>query len=169
MTHELTLKVGSPNLLRDHLRRAAEMAGLGTNVWNTLSDAAEQIERQVEPVIKEPEVFGSIVRASAPAQRTAEGLLWQMAPQNGKHYWESEYGAVEVWSELTDVEVLRVGLGEIPSDSQKDAQDDAYMLGRTELRSRIHERLLQMLDVAITRERKNALEKAIQAVEELAP
>lgn len=112
MTHELTLKVGSPHLLRDHLRRAAEMAGLGTNVWNTLTDAAEQIEKQVKPAIEEPKEFGSIVRAiSGPS---VYGTLWQMAPGHGEHYWQDAHGCVEVWSELTDVEVLRVGLGPEP-------------------------------------------------------
>lgn len=139
---------------------------------------AKQVEDQMpKPVVAEPEAFGSVVRA------TTKGLRckWQRSPLNGTHYWQSEFGDVEVWSELTDVEVLRVGLGEPTRDYSAtedldpdcDCEQVAYRkgvdAGWNAARGRIHVRLRELLEEAITSERKNAFEKAIQAVEDLAP
>lgn len=133
-----------------------------------LLEIINAIEDQVKPAVEEPEAFGSIVRARYPGNQT-DSCLWQMAPEGrGRHYWESEYGAVEVWSELTDVEVLRVGLGEQSADVEK-LREEAWDEGARELAAQISTRLQNLLADAITGERKNAFEKAIQAVEELAP
>jgi hypothetical protein len=174
MTHEITLKVGSPHQLRDHILRAAGHCTPGGSVRHTLEDLLAQIEEQMpKPAVPEPKAFGSIVRASIGA---LEDVLWQRTPMNGKHYWESETGAVEVWSELTDVEVLRVGLGESdplnPAEmfqSEQDALNNAFDAGFSACRSVVHQTLRAMHESAITAERIDALEKAIQAVEELAP
>lgn len=69
---------------------------------------ADELRGQLKPAVEEPQEFASVVRATS----HGEPMLWQKTPMHGKHYWESETGAVEVWSELTDVEVLRVGVGE---------------------------------------------------------
>jgi hypothetical protein len=49
------------------------------------------------------------------------------------------------------------------------AEREAYTNGARDMAARIHASLVAQLAVAISAERKNALEKAIQAVEELAP
>ena len=74
-----------------------------------VDELRDQLRAQVKPPIDEPEAFGSLVHARE-RYNNAPLLLWQKCPERGKHYWMSETGAVEVWSELTDVEVLRVGL-----------------------------------------------------------
>lgn len=77
---------------------------------DAIQKRADSIEEQVKPTVPEPDQFGSIVRATCGPGLV--GILWQHSPMQGKHYWESETGAVEVWPELTDVEVLRIGVGE---------------------------------------------------------
>lgn len=124
-----------------------------------LSQLADMIEEQVKPAIEEPTKFGSIVSAPLDGER----VLWTPNPRVGAHYWISATGFSEVWSELTDVEVLRVGLGDVVDvvsiaiQGYSDAKSDALAKLRVQRSG------------AITSERKNALEKAIQAVEELAP
>lgn len=159
------------------------------------------IEEQVKPAIEEPTEFGSIVRARYPVQpENSERPLWQLSPAHGKHYWISQAGELEVWSELTDVEVLRVGLGDdlyprpdgdvivlgpetfkAPNGSVISHKGENYYptdanaitigvgSGKAIMAGRIHNRLQKLLAEAITAERKHAYEKAIQAVEELAP
>lgn len=137
--------------------------GAGESVLaNLLRDLRDSIEEQVKPAIDEPQEFTSVVRATS----HGEPMLWQKTPMHGKHYWESETGAVEVWSELTDVEVLRVGLGEAPDN---ESYRKGFEFGMREMNTQIHLRHLEQLAESITSERKNALEKAIQTVEELAP
>lgn len=84
-----------------------------SDAMKRLASLADSIEEQVKPVIEEPTAFGSVVRAIS-GEVSVGGTLWQMATGHGAHYWEDEHGCVEVWSELTDVEVLRVGLGQEP-------------------------------------------------------
>lgn len=126
---------------------------------------ADQIEGQVKPSVEEPEAFGSIVRAVCLGG--TEPQLWQRSYGDGKHYWESATGVFDVWSDLTDVEVLRVGLGEVPSDSQKAAQDDAYVLGAADMKARVRKQFIQLASSAITSERKEAWRQAIEAIEAL--
>jgi hypothetical protein len=83
---------------------------------------ADSIEEQVKPVIEEPTAFGSILRASC--EPGLRGVFWQKSPMHGKHYWESTGGALALWSELTDVEVLRVGIGESPGDAYARGYED---------------------------------------------
>lgn len=153
------------------IRRAAEVLRAAN-----LQLMAEDIEAQLPPAVDEPLAFGSLIRAGSPR---VTAILWQKAPdRRGQHYWESEMGDVEVWSELTDVEVLRVGLGEPESVATQisrmsrfahEADKDAFDAGFDACRAGAHQKLCALLADAITSERKNAYEKAIQAVEELAP
>lgn len=91
-------------------------------------ELARQIQMSLRTV-QEPTAFGSIVRAS---YANSDRMLWQRDPHR-TNYWESETGAVEVWSELTDVEVLRVGIGEQSDEWQRldvaNAQTEAYSRG----------------------------------------
>lgn len=115
-------------------------------------EIAAAIEEQVKPAVEEPLDFGSLVRASNPERKN---VLWQQAPHIGGHYWINAYRDVEVWSELTDVEVLRVGLG---GDH-----------GARGIVNQIHECLQKLLVKTPLVVEQRAYEKAIQAVEELAP
>lgn len=69
---------------------------------------------------------------------------------------------------LTEIQTELVGLQE-----RRDIEADAYKVGErigaTVMNGKIHNRLQEQLREAITSERKSALERAIQAVEELAP
>lgn len=81
-----------------------------TSALGESSRVARQVREQMpKPVVEEPEAFGSIVRAVCPFG--TESQLWQRSYGEGKHYWESENGVIDVWSDLTHVEVLRVGIG----------------------------------------------------------
>lgn len=96
---DFTIHLDDPQDAIENLRRAG---GMGL---------AAQIEAQLPTApVEEPTEFGSIVAARVDAHW--EQVQWHVSPMNGKHYWESEFGAVGLWSELRDVEVLRVGIGE---------------------------------------------------------
>jgi hypothetical protein len=116
-------------------------------------------EEKVKPAVEEPEDFGSVVRAAAP-DWTTRPLLWQKTPAAGKHYWESETGVIEVWSELTNVEVLRVGIG---TESSTPHSDD-YLEGRQDIAGAIRQDIAALRAEAITAERKDAYDKALAAV-----
>ena len=60
-------------------------------------------------------------------------------------------------------------VGEAPESADTAAFDDGFYEGKREMNAQILSCLRVMLRAAITAERKDALEKAIQAVEELAP
>jgi hypothetical protein len=116
---------------------------------------AEDIERQVKPAVEEPTAFGSIVRANcAPGLR---GVFWQKAPIQRKHYWESTGGAVALWSELTNVEVLRVGIG-------NGDQGDGYHTGRSDFAEAMRRDLSALRADAIGAERKHAYDTALATV-----
>jgi hypothetical protein len=121
---------------------------------------AESIEEQVKPAIEEPTEFGSLVRARSFGPLS---MLWQRSPVNGKHYWESENGAVDVWSELTDVEVLRVGIGE----NDDFAVGEAFTAGVRNTVARGTRVLKGFRDQALTAERKDAYQNAINVLREL--
>lgn len=130
----------------------------------------EQTGEQVKPAIEEPEAFGSLVRATAGnTNYPLPTYLWQRSPMNGKHYWESETGVVEVWSELTDVTVLRVGLGVADEEKLDASFNDGLHEGQRDMNTRIHARLVSLHDLEVLKLRQRGLEKAMQAVEELAP
>jgi len=171
MTHVITLQVGSPHVLRDHLRKAAECYDLGTNTRHTLEDAIAQIDEQVKPAIEEPTEFGSIVRAS----ENLGTWLWQKTPAHGKHYWESETGACAVWSELSDIEVLRVGIGEPAAKSKETlaAYDEGYGNGQyagfSQALGSAAGKVSTLRAEAITSERKNAYDVVLNLLAELQP
>lgn len=124
---------------------------------------AEEIREQIpKPVIEEPLEFGSLIRAEAPHHYRA---LWTPSPTSGDHYWMSEKGYVEVWSELTDVEVLRVGL----HDPDPNSYDDGVLEGKREMNTAIHGRVISLLEGTLLKERATAYEHVLKAVEELAP
>lgn len=144
------------------IRRAAEVLRAAH-----LDLMAEDVEAQFpKPAVDEPEQFGSIVRAKSPQDPQAD-LLWTPTPRR-RHYWMSVSGLCEVWSELTEVEVLRVGVGELPSKSQKAAQDnDAYLQGYGDFAAKVRRDLSALRAEAIGAERKDAYDKAIEVVESL--
>jgi hypothetical protein len=155
------LRSAAQALLADAANQPAPLASALMQEAATIQGRADDLEKDAKPV--EPTEFGSIVRAGL---QGSDRELWQQTPLNGKHYWMSQSGVVEVWSELTDVEVLRVGLGE-PAD--QDIYSRGVIEGQRYTCIQAHVKLQRLHDEAITSERKNALEKAIQAVEELAP
>lgn len=168
---EITLKLDDPSLFAEQLKHAAEHwdDGRATPIGQALHMAAFQIREQVKPAVDEPTEFGSVISATCGGER----MRWQQAQDVGYHYWRSITGVVEVWSELTDVEVLRVGIGEQSDEWQRldvaNAQTDAYAEGAEALRTRVLADLRFLLSSAITAERKDAYETAIRAVEEVQP
>jgi hypothetical protein len=134
--------------------------------FDVLRELRDSIEEQVKPAIEEPTEFGSIVRARC-SDTGPLSYLWQQAPPMGRHYWESEKGAVEVWSELTDVEVLRVGIGEPRAHDD----GDLYMGGCRKGAEATVSRGIRVLEAyrkgALTAERKHAYETAINVLREL--
>ena len=120
---------------------------------------ADSIEEQAKPAVEEPTEFGSLVRARSCGPLS---MLWQRSLVNGKHYWESDTGAVEVWSALTDVEVLRVGIG-------TPAEPVVFSRGYEAAQTAIRSMLRTLRSEAITSERKSAYDRALEAVEEMQP
>jgi len=110
MTYTITREAAADDA--EALRYALEFASVKHSTHSTaLRALADSIEEQmVKLAVAEPQEFGSLVRARSFGPLS---MLWQRSPVNGKHYWESDTGAVEVWSALTDVEVLRVGIGDL--------------------------------------------------------
>lgn len=157
---EITLKLDDPAKTVALLRDAS--AAAGSDGWNHTAGQharwlAGQIEEQVKPAVEEPTELWSVINANVPGSRFLEpkqlvrsGVGWLDADGNS-------WGEFEAFS---DVEVLRVGLGE---------DGDAFNDGMREMNAAIHQKVRALLADAITSERKNAYEKAIQAVEELAP
>ena len=173
MTYTITREDGADDAAA--LRYALEFASVKHSTHSTaLRALADSIEEQVKPAVEEPKEFGSIVRAVCLGGTDPQ--LWQRSYGDGKHYWESETGVVDVWSDLTDVEVLRVGLGEPVNvhtfmteagfDSTP-AQDDAYVLGAADMKARARKQFIQLASSAITSERKEAWRQAIEALEAL--
>lgn len=141
-------------VLRAAIKIARSLVGGDATPMKRLIELADSIEEQVKPPkVDEPEVFGSIVRAT-------EGYgtwLWQKTPAQGKHYWESETGAHTVWSELSDVEVLRVGIGDSNEPSR-------YEQGFVDFGGAVRRDLSVLRADAITAERKDAYDKALATV-----
>lgn len=107
MTYEIKLQVGSPHVLRDHLRAAVSYFGDGSNIKHTLQDALAQIEEQVKPAVEEPTENFSVISAVVSFDKKPR----QLVLLDG--YWcDLDANPCGEWSTFTDVEVLRVGIGE---------------------------------------------------------
>ncbi|HEY9373276.1 hypothetical protein, partial [Streptomyces sp.] len=110
---EIKLDVKDPRLAASQLRHAANHWNDGPPKSNPVGDLllslADSIEEQVNPAIEEPTEFGSLIRANTGGGRQ---LLQRPGQARGKHYWENEDGGSWLWPELTEVEVLRVGVGD---------------------------------------------------------
>lgn len=92
MPYTITREDGSADAfaLQDALNVLKASAAWDSPSAARLRELRDSIQEQVKPAIEEPTEFGSVVRASCPA-------------------WTRVH---EMWSELTDVEVLRVGVGD---------------------------------------------------------
>jgi hypothetical protein len=135
---------------------------------------ADDIEQQVKPAIDEPTEWGSVVRARV--EPDAEPLLLTYVPNPEEsdpdkprgYPWYSEHDGWHSWDGLADVEVLRVGIGDNRGDVlPRDTED--YKFGQSDFAFDLLGKLRNLWSEAITSERKNAYEKAIQAVTELQP
>jgi hypothetical protein len=177
------LRSAAAAILADAARQAdARLADSLTYEAGEIQARADSIEEQLKPVIEEPTEFGSIVRAGSPQDAPAtEFDLWTPTPRR-KHYWMSQSGLCEVWSELTDVEVLRVGIGDalpttaaelgrmsVAAHIQKRAEEHACAKGAERAKTVHLMRLRDLRAGAISAERKDAYDKAICAVEEPLP
>lgn len=145
-------------------------------VRQALGLVADQMEARaasLDPPVEEPQEFGSLVLAwhelDAP---DVAADLWQRSPMSGKHYWENANGVIEVWSDLCDPEVLRVGIGK-PSDSDDPRLDGAYASGQyagfDQALEAAHARITSLRGVAITAERKDAYDQSLRIIHELRP
>jgi hypothetical protein len=130
---------------------------------------AQSIEEQVKPAIEEPTEFGSIVRARHPTDPDGVAAeLWQMSPTHGQHYWQSESEQLAVWSELRGPEVLRVGIGEQPLAAwELNLLDGQALRGIEDVVARGIRVLEGFRDQAITAERKDAYQNAINVLREI--
>jgi hypothetical protein len=155
MTYEIKLQVGSPHVLLDHLRKAAECYFPGTNTRNTLDDALAQIKQQVNPPVDEPEEFASVVRAGIDG--LSDRVLWQ---RSASSYWFSETSRRATFADLHHPEVLRVGIGDDP----RPAQDDAYLCGRRDFADRVRRDLVQLKSSAITAPEERCYDSALATV-----
>jgi hypothetical protein len=93
---------------------AVAAAKVGVVYGGTWERLRAQVEAQLpKPTVEEPTEFGSIVQARwCEAPSHLPPLPWIYTPWQGEHRWRSADGLTTVWSELRDVEVLRVGIGE---------------------------------------------------------
>lgn len=82
-----------------------------------LDTMADDMEAQLKPAVEEPQEFGSLIRAPW----SGKSLLWAKTARNS---WWSESGIATTWSELTDVEVLRVGIGQPLAPWETELQRD---------------------------------------------
>jgi hypothetical protein len=186
---EITLKVGSPHVLRDHLRHATRLLAPGTDARHTLEDALTQVEAQL-PGVEEPTERWSVIFANVPGLRMLEPKQlvktddgWLDANGNG---WGD-------FASFSDVEVLRVGIGEPPpmteeeiDESQATAQrniqnweplggfartytktldqDASYRLGREDFAASIRRQLTDLEAAVITAPEKRCYAIAIDAI-----
>lgn len=138
---EIKLDVADPVALVAMLREMLPVNADEINPYErpTVERICAQIEEQLpKSAVEEPEEFGSLIRATCGPDLV--GVLWQKCPEKGKHYWEAETGAVDVWSELTDIGVLRVGVGEVSNESKR----DAYLQGRQDFAGAVQRELTEL-------------------------
>lgn len=139
--------------------------GVNTSVAVELDGLAYSIEEQLKPVIDEPTEFGSMVQARwIEAPDYIEPLPWVYTPWQGEHRWRSGDGLTAVWSDLSDVEVLRIGAGEESAFDDSSDYSTGYAKGADDTAAAIRARLRALRTVAITSERKDAIDSAIREV-----
>lgn len=158
--------------LRGALARFPE--AVSSSCIPALRELIDAIEEQTKPAIEEPTELWSVISANVPGSHFLEPKQLVRL----EDVWCDDEG--NGWGDFrsfSDVEVLRVGVGE-PLNVHEfmtsagfdptDAQGDAFNAGFSACRSVVYALLAKQLLGAITAERKDALEKAIKAVEELA-
>jgi hypothetical protein len=136
-----------------------------------VQELADSIEEQVKPIVKDPEAFGSIVRAGY--DEHTDRVLWVRTPRGW--YAETDHGYHAYFAGLHEPEVLRVGIGE-PGAKSKEAlaaYDQGYGNGQyagfSQALEAADEKLRQFRAEAITSERKSAYDTAIAVIEGLQP
>lgn len=168
---EITLTLDDPELAASQLRHAANHWNDGPPKSNPVGDLllslADSIEEQLKPAVDEPQEFGSLIFARHPDDpEYVAAEWWQLCPSRGEHYWESQSGEVELWSELLDVRVKRVGHGVSSEAYHRESWRNGYQLGIENTRDRITRRLEGLKRDLITSVEKTAIDKAIAKVEE---
>lgn len=110
---------------------------------------------------EEPQEFGSVVRASSVRY---EEQNWTPIPRTGEHWWHSETGKLEMWRDLIDPEVLRIGVGtdEKAKADESVAYSNGYEKGAADRTARILLRLQALRAVAITAPEQDQFDKAIR-------
>lgn len=106
-----------------------------------------------KPDIEEPLAFASVVK-------TRSGTLYVRLGAAQILPWGSGED-LRTWDQLDVVEVLRVGVGEAPTA----AADNAHAQGFDDAVNYMRRTLIQLRSSAITAERKDADDKALEAVE----
>lgn len=148
-----------------------------------LIDAVRNAKPPAEELsTEEPTVRWSVVQATLKPGGFLSTYCRAPSPAVSRPWLDGNGNRWE-WDALTDVEVLRVGIGPEPlaewekellgAQERRDIEADAYKVGERTgaaiLAGQIHHRLQKLLTEAITSERKSAYEKAIQVVEDLKP
>lgn len=174
-TEEASLGLATTRELIAELAARAEVASTIGEMWPGYSTVGGYaIEEQAKPAIEEPLRFASVVRVKSGALFVRVGALQALPWASGE--------ALREWDQLDVDEVLRVGVDEplagwekelLGVQERRDIEADAYKVGERTgaaiLAGQIHHRLQKLLTEAITSERKNAYEKALQVVEGLQP
>jgi hypothetical protein len=136
-------------------------AGQMPETWSAracqLDAIAHQIEEQVNPVVDEPTEPWSVIKAR-PSWRDADPREFTLL--RGGFWVDHDGNECGAFSTFTDVEVLRVGIGE---------DLDAPWRAQQQLCNTILTRLREFHANAITAERKGGLQRAIEFVEGLKP
>lgn len=170
---EIVLKLDetcTPTWLAQNLRGRATFMG-GETVGDkesaaALRELADSIEEQVKPAVDEPQEFGSLIFARHPDDpEHVAAEWWQLCPSRGKHYWESQSGKVEIWSELLDVRVKRVGHGVSSEAYHRESWRNGYQLGADNTRDRHIAVLDGLKRELITAVEHTVVDKAIAAIE----
>lgn len=147
--------------------RVLEAMDVDQYLIDAVRNAKPPVE-QVKPAIEEPMEFGSVVRK---VLRDGRELRWCRTYSvrvdepwcTGNHMgsW------AEILEDATDVEVLRIGVGERPDVAPEETDD--YKLGVSDTTFNILTKLRVLRSEAITSERKNAYDVAIKTVEAMQP
>lgn len=109
---------------------------------------------------QEPQEFGSVVRASSVRY---EEQNWTPIPRTGEHWWHSETGKLEMWRDLVDPEVLRIGVG--VDEKACDGWREGFNQGNLDTRQRIYSRLTRLRATLITAPEHTAIDKALAEIE----
>lgn len=140
------------------------------------------------PAIEEPKVWGSVVKARQGPPSNAR--LWAYMPntkEEHEYIWYSEDDQWQCWKNLSDVEVLRIGIGdEKASLDESVAYSNGYeqgaantkteaiatgntwragwAKGNTDTRERITKKLTDLKPRLITAPEQNAIDKALALI-----